>query len=90
MDEQIGRLREKLRELKIENNTIVFFCSDNGPADSLAKKGIASAGPFKGHKHKMYEGGTLVPACAEWPGRIPTGTTTSVRCATVDLSLIHI
>jgi len=84
MDEQIGRLREKLRELKLEKDTIVFFCSDNGPADSLAKKGIASAGPFKGHKHKMYEGGTLVPACAEWPGVIAEGTTTSVRCATVD------
>jgi arylsulfatase A-like enzyme len=85
MDEQIGRLRSKLREMKIENNTIVLLCSDNGPADSLAKKGIASAGPFKGHKHKMYEGGTLVPACAEWPGMIPAGTTTDVRCATVDL-----
>jgi arylsulfatase A-like enzyme len=84
MDEQVGRLRDKLRELKIENNTIVFFCSDNGPADSLTKKGIASAGPFKGHKHKMYEGGTLVPACAEWPGVIPAGAKTSVRCATVD------
>ena len=84
MDEQIGRLREKLRELKLEKDTIVFFCSDNGPADSLAKKGIASAGPFKGHKHKMYEGGTLVPACAEWPGVVAEGTTTSVRCATVD------
>jgi len=32
----------------------------------------------------MYEGGTLVPACAQWPGVIPEGTTTSVRCATVD------
>ena len=84
MDEQIGRLRTKLRELGIEKNTIIFFCSDNGPADPLAKKGIASAGPFKGHKHKMYEGGVLVPACAEWPGTIPAGTVTKVRCSTVD------
>jgi len=84
MDEQIGRLRAKLRELKIEKNTIVFFCSDNGPADSLAKKGIASAGPFKGHKHQMYEGGLLVPACAEWPGVIPAGKTIDTRCSTVD------
>ena len=83
MDEQIGRLREKLRELEIEKNTIVFFCSDNGPADSLTKKGIASAGPFKGHKHMMYEGGLLVPACVEWPGTIKPGST-SVRCSTVD------
>lgn len=85
MDEQIGRLRKRLRELGIEKNTVLFFCSDNGPADGLAKRGVASAGPFKGHKHTMYEGGLLVPACAEWPGVIPAGATTSVRCATVDL-----
>lgn len=84
MDEQIGRLRTHLRKLKLENDTVVFFCSDNGPGDSLAKKGVASAGPFKGHKHHMYEGGVLVPACAEWPGVIPSAATTSVRCSTVD------
>ncbi|MGJ8653875.1 MAG: sulfatase family protein [Opitutaceae bacterium] len=84
MDEQIGRLRAKLRELGIEKNTVLFFCSDNGPADPLAKKGIASAGPFKGHKHTMYEGGLLVPACAEWPGVITPGSVVSARCSTVD------
>jgi arylsulfatase A-like enzyme len=84
MDEQVGRLRAELRKLGIEKNTILFFCSDNGPADGLAKKGIASAGPFKGHKHTMYEGGLLVPACVEWPGIIEPGTTTEVRCSTVD------
>ncbi len=84
MDEQIGRLRKKLRELKIEKSTVLLFCSDNGPADSLAKKSIASAGPFKGYKHKMYEGGLLVPACAEWPGVISPGQTVVTRCSTVD------
>lgn len=84
MDEQIGRLRKELRDLGIEKDTILFFCSDNGPSDGLAKKGVASAGPFKGHKHTMYEGGLLVPACAEWPGTIEPGTETDVRCATVD------
>ncbi|MDB4265197.1 sulfatase-like hydrolase/transferase [bacterium] len=85
MDEQIGRLRDKLRELGIEKNTLVIFCSDNGPSDGLAKKGIASAGPFKGHKHQMYEGGLLVPACLEWPGTIEPGSSSDVRCSTVDL-----
>ncbi len=84
MDEQIGRLRIKLEELDLAESTVVFFCSDNGPADSLTKKGVASAGPFKGHKHTLYEGGLLVPACAVWPGVIPPGTSTSVRCSTVD------
>ncbi len=85
MDEQIGRLRDKLRDLGIEKNTLLIFCSDNGPSDSSAKKGIASAGPFKGHKHQMYEGGILVPACVEWPGTIAPGTKSAVRCSTVDL-----
>lgn len=84
MDEQIGRLRKKLEELGLAESTVIFFCSDNGPADSLTKKGVASAGPFKGHKHTMYEGGLLVPACAVWPGVIPPGSTTAVRCSTVD------
>ncbi|MEP3478616.1 MAG: sulfatase-like hydrolase/transferase [Fuerstiella sp.] len=84
MDEQIGRLRSRLRELKIEKNTVIFFCSDNGPGDSLAKKKVASSGPFRGHKHQMYDGGILVPACAEWPGVIQPETTTDVRCSTID------
>ena len=84
MDEQIGRLRKKLAELKMSDNTVIFYCSDNGPADKLAKDGVASAGKFKGYKHKMYEGGTLVPACAVWPGVIPEGAVTDVRCSTVD------
>ncbi|MDP0491113.1 MAG: sulfatase-like hydrolase/transferase [Verrucomicrobiota bacterium JB023] len=84
MDEQIGRLREELRKLDLAEDTVVFFCSDNGPAGSLAKKGIASTGGFRGHKHTMYEGGLLVPACVEWPGTIEAGSSTQVRCSTVD------
>ena len=84
MDEQIGRLREQLRALGIERDTVLFFCSDNGPSGHLVKKDIASAGPFKGSKHTMYEGGLLVPACAEWPGKIEPGSSTKVRCSTVD------
>ena len=84
MDEQIGRLRDKLREMGIEKNTVVFFNSDNGPARPQVKLGAASAGPFKGTKHTMYEGGLLVPACAEWPGVIPAGQVTEERCGTID------
>lgn len=84
MDEQIGRLRDKLRAMGIEKNTALFFCSDNGPATPQVKKGAASAGPFKGSKHTMYEGGLLVPACAEWPGTIKPGQRAEQRCGTVD------
>ena len=84
MDEQIGRLRSTLRELGIEKETVLFFCSDNGPSDGLAKRGVASAGPFRGHKHQVYEGGILVPACMEWPGVFEEGVEVNARCSTVD------
>lgn len=84
MDEQIGRLRAELKKLNIDKSTIIFFTSDNGPSDPLAKKGIASAGPFRGHKHTMYEGGLRVPSLVEWPGHVAPGTTTDVIAATVD------
>ena len=84
MDEQIGRLRQELQALGLAEKTILFFSSDNGPAGSWTQQGIASTGGFKGHKHMMYEGGLLVPACAEWPGVIPEGAVTKVRCSTVD------
>jgi arylsulfatase A-like enzyme len=84
MDEQIGRLKDYLKSQNLEENTIIFFTSDNGPADPLAKKGIASAGPFRGHKHQMWEGGLRVPALIEWPGMIQAGETTDFQASTVD------
>lgn len=84
MDEQIGRLRQFLREKSIAENTIVFFCSDNGPADPQAKKGIASAGPFRGHKHQLWEGGLRVPSVVEWPGTIEGNQRNEFLSGTVD------
>lgn len=84
MDEQIGRLKTFLSDKGIAENTILFFCSDNGPADGLARKGIASAGPFRGHKHQMWEGGLRVPSVIEWPGHIEAGQTTDYQACTSD------
>lgn len=70
MDEQIGRLRTELEELGIDDNTILFFTSDNGPSGPTTQKGIASAGPFRGHKHTHYEGGIRVPSIVSWPGHL--------------------
>lgn len=83
MDRQIGRLRQELRRLGIEQNTIVFFLSDNGAARPLLRAGAASTGPFRGSKHTMYEGGLRVPALVEWPGRISSGRSESM-VGTVD------
>lgn len=70
MDDQIGRLKDFLKKQGELENTLIFFCSDNGPADPLAKKGIASSGPYRGHKHQMWEGGLRVPSFVSWPKHI--------------------
>ena len=74
MDQQIGRLRALLRELGIEENTMIWFCSDNGP-EGQAGKAPGSALEFKGRKRSLYEGGVRVPGILEWPGHVSPGTT---------------
>ena len=73
-----------MNEKGIAENTVVFFCSDNGQADPQSKAGIASAGPFRGHKHQMWEGGLRVPSLIEWPGKIEGDQTTNYQSGTVD------
>lgn len=84
MDEQIGRLRKTLKELNIEKDTIVLFTSDNGPARGLVKSGVASAGPYRGSKHTVYEGGLRVPTVIEWPSVIKNKRT-DYMSGTVDV-----
>jgi len=84
MDEQIGRLRAKLNSLGIEENTIIWFTSDNGPSSIWVKKGVASAGPFRGTKHTVYEGGLRVPTVLVWPSKIESKRT-NYMSGTVDL-----
>lgn len=72
MDRDIGRVMTLLKQLNIDENTIVFFSSDNGPALPIVGDDyFRSKGPFRGHKNNMYEGGIRVPMIARWPGKIP-------------------
>jgi N-acetylgalactosamine-6-sulfatase len=77
MDAELGRLFARLDELKLAENTIVLFSSDNGPEDihirNAAHSGIGSPGPFRGRKRSLYEGGVRVPLIVRWPARIPAG-----------------
>ncbi|MBC8372133.1 MAG: sulfatase-like hydrolase/transferase, partial [Planctomycetes bacterium] len=72
MDRQVGEILALLKELKIDDNTIVFFTSDNGAAKRF--DGIHnSCGKMKGHKRSMNEGGIRVPMVVRWPGKIKPG-----------------
>jgi len=74
LDRDVGRIMALLRELGIDERTIVFFCSDNGGMGSKEAKFFNSTGPFRGHKGLLYEGGLRIPMIARWPGRIEAGT----------------
>jgi arylsulfatase A-like enzyme len=71
LDRDVARLMVLLKELKLDDNTLVFFASDNGAAYS--DKLFNHSGPLRGFKRDMYEGGLRSPSIARWPGRIKTG-----------------
>ena len=73
IDWSTGQLLAALQRLSLDENTLVVFTSDNGPAVKLKQRG-GSAGPFRGGKGTTWEGGIRVPMVARWPGAIPTGT----------------
>ena len=78
MDGDIGRLFAKLKDLGIDDDTFVFFSSDNGPHREGGNKPDFnnSNGPLRGIKRDLYEGGIRVPTIARWPGKIKAGSVT--------------
>ncbi len=73
-DDKIGELLDKLESLGLRDNTIVVFQSDNGHStEERAHFGGGSAGPYRGAKQCLFEGGIRVPAAISWPGNIPSG-----------------
>ena len=73
VDWSVGQVFAKLRELKLDQNTLVMFSSDNGPW--LVKGGDAgTAGPLRGGKGSTWEGGVREPTLAWWPGRVAPGS----------------
>lgn len=74
MDEKIGEVINKLEELGLRENTLVIFQSDHGHSrEERAFYGGGNAGPYRGAKFSMFEGGLRVPAIISMPGRLPEG-----------------
>lgn len=88
IDKQVGRLMTLLEELELDDNTIVFFTSDNGTTHLKAQvdyEFFNSVGPLRGLKGSLYEGGIRVPMIVRWPDRIEPGTVTDHLSAHYDI-----
>ncbi len=79
MDRAFGKLRQELKNLGIENNTLLWYCSDNGGLPNVGTTG------GRGHKGDIYEGGLRVPAIIEWPAKIPHPKSTNLPAVTSDI-----
>jgi arylsulfatase len=88
MDRSVGRITDLLKELGLDQRTLVIFASDNGPVGDYAGSDnvfFASRGDLHGWKGSLYEGGIRTPFVARWPGKIKAGTTSDVQTAFWDM-----
>jgi arylsulfatase A-like enzyme len=79
LDIGVGKILDAVKEMNLEKRTIVIFTSDNGPMPQ------STAGPLKGKKFSIYEGGHRVPTVAWWPGTIEAGVVTDQLAMSLDL-----
>ncbi len=87
IDNSVGLVESKLKELGLNDNTVVIFASDNGPHQEGGHKVdfFDSNGPLRGAKRDLYEGGIRVPMIAKWPGKIQAGSSSEHQSGFWDL-----
>ncbi len=84
-DAQLGEILGELEALGLREDTIVVFQSDHGHStEERSFRGGGSAGPYRGAKFSLFEGGVRVPAVLSWPGRVPAGATTAATAHATD------
>jgi arylsulfatase A-like enzyme len=83
VDKDVGRVMQKLKDLGIDDKTLVIFASDNGANQEFIKP-LGSTGGYRGYKRLLYEGGDRAPFIARWPGHIKAGTTSDLLTTFVD------
>ncbi len=79
LDDDVGRLLDRLALLGLDKNTLVIFTSDNGPHNESSHdlSRFTPSGPFSGIKRSLTDGGIRVPTIARWPGTVKAGTTSN-------------
>ena len=80
VDDNVGKLMKKLDDLKIRENTLVFYLSDNG-----GRRKLADSRPFRGNKGWLYEGGIRVPFILSYPGKIKPNTVSDQPIISLDI-----
>jgi arylsulfatase A-like enzyme len=92
VDESVGRVMATLDELKLADNTLLVFVSDNGGVGGYEREGIKKEGsdvtdnaPLRSGKGSLYEGGTRVPFIVRWPGQTKAGTANDIPAIHVDI-----
>lgn len=83
-DRSVGKILELLQELKIDDQTILFYTSDNGP-NRVFTGPLKSGGPFRGIKRQLTEGGLRAAMAVRWPGKVPAGTTSEFVWSMIDV-----
>ena len=87
LDTQVGIVQQQLEKLGLDKNTMIIFCSDNGPANSIGRNDnyFNSTASLRGMKLDVYEGGVRVPFIVKWPAKIAKGKVSDHISATYDM-----